>query len=198
VSAGERGIALTSGDDAFSLRLRGLLQVDSRWFLRDTALDDRDSMLIRRARPILDATVLRIVDLRLVPDFAEGRAQVFDAYLDVRPRPWLKVRAGKFKPPIGLERLQGDPDMPFNERALSSNLSPARDTGAQLFATSSAGSSCTAWASSTARPTTPAATPTSTTPRTWPAGCSCSLSTCAVPPASGCWVSAWPAAWVTS
>ncbi len=133
VSAGERGIAVNSGDDAFVLRLRGLLQVDSRWFLQDTALDDRDSILIRRARPIIDATVLRIVDLRLVPDFAEGRAQVFDAYVDVRPRPWLKLRAGKFKPPVGLERLQGDPDLPLNERALTSNLSPARDTGAQLF-----------------------------------------------------------------
>jgi len=92
--------------------------------------------LIRRARPILDTTVLGIVDFRLVPDFAEGRAQVFDAHVDVRPRPWIKLRAGKFKPPIGLERLQSDPDLPFMERALTSNLSPVRDTGATTVASS--------------------------------------------------------------
>ena len=118
---------------AVALRWKGVLQVDSRWFLADHELEDRDGFLLRRARPTLEATVLRIVDFRLVPDFAEGRAQIFDALIDVRVRPWLKLRAGKFKPPIGLERLQSDPDLPFMERALTSNLSPVRDVGVQLF-----------------------------------------------------------------
>ncbi len=132
-SADERGLAVKSGDSAFVYRVRGVLQVDGRWYLGDARLDDRDTLLIRRARPILEATVLGIIDFRLMPDFAEGRAAVFDAYLDARVHPWLKLRAGKFKPPIGLERLQSDPDLPFMERALTSNLSPVRDVGAQLF-----------------------------------------------------------------
>jgi phosphate-selective porin OprO and OprP len=118
---------------AIALRFKGVLQVDSRWFLDDSVLEDRDGFLLRRARPILEATLLKIVDVRLVPDFAEGRAQIFDATIDVKVRPWLKLRAGKFKPPIGLERLQSDPDLPFMERALTANLSPTRDLGLQLF-----------------------------------------------------------------
>ena len=109
-TADEKGLSVRSADGAFSFRLKGVMQVDGRWFLADRALDDRDTFLIRRARPIVEATVLDLVDVRLMPDFGDGRTQLFDAYIDVRPRPWLRVRLGKFKPPIGLERLQSDPE----------------------------------------------------------------------------------------
>ncbi len=68
-----------------------------------------------------------------MPDFGDGSAQIVDAYIDVRPWSWLKLRLGKFKPPIGLERLQSDADMPLLERGLTANLSPTRDVGVQLF-----------------------------------------------------------------
>ena len=45
----------------------------------------------------------------------------------------VTVEQGKFKAPIGLERLQSDPDLPFTERALTSNLSSTRDVGVQLW-----------------------------------------------------------------
>jgi len=43
-------------------------------------------------------------------------------------------RAGKFKPGVGLERLQGDDDTTFVERGLPSQLGPQRDIGFQVGA----------------------------------------------------------------
>jgi phosphate-selective porin OprO/OprP len=77
--------------------------------------------------------VLGLVDFRIMPDFAGSQAALLDAYLDVHPLPWLRLRVGKFKAPIGLERLQSDPDLPFMERALTQNLTPNRDVGVQLW-----------------------------------------------------------------
>jgi phosphate-selective porin OprO/OprP len=131
-SADDKGLSVRSVDRRYVFRIKGLLQVDGRWFLGDAGLDDRDTFLIRRARPTLEATLLGLVDVRFVPDFGEGRTQVFDAYIDLRPRSWLRLRVGKFKPPIGLERLQSDSDLPLPERALTSNLSASRDVGAML------------------------------------------------------------------
>jgi len=42
------------------------------------------------------------------------------------------VRAGKFKPPVGLERLQSATDVVFAERGLPTNLVPSRDIGLQF------------------------------------------------------------------
>lgn len=46
--------------------------------------------------------------------------------------PKLRVRIGKFKPPIGLEHLQSDPTLPFIERAYPSVVLPNRDVGFQV------------------------------------------------------------------
>ena len=43
-----------------------------------------------------------------------------------------KLRVGKFKPPVGLERLQSDDDTTFVERGLPTLLVPQRDIGFQL------------------------------------------------------------------
>jgi phosphate-selective porin OprO/OprP len=59
--------------------------------------------------------------------------QILDAYVDIHPWEWLRLRVGKMKPPIGLERLQSDADLPFLERALTQNLSAQRDVGVQLW-----------------------------------------------------------------
>ena len=45
---------------------------------------------------------------------------VFDAYADIHPAPFVRLRAGKIKAPLGLERLQGDQDLALLERALTS------------------------------------------------------------------------------
>ena len=106
VAAGERGFNWSSADKAFVVKVRGYVHADAREYFDDPELKNRDTFLIRRARPVLEATFFDVADFRLMPDFGGGTAVVQDAYVDLRPFPWLKLRAGKFKPPVGLERLQ--------------------------------------------------------------------------------------------
>jgi phosphate-selective porin OprO/OprP len=69
-----------------------------------------------------------------MPDFGSGTSTIIqDAYVDATVQPWLKFRAGKFKGPVGLERLVSDTDIEFYERSLVTNLVPNRDVGAQVF-----------------------------------------------------------------
>ena len=68
-----------------------------------------------------------------MPDFAGGTAVVFDAAIDIHPEPYARLRVGKLKPPLGLERLQADADLPLIERALTQYLTPTRDIGATLW-----------------------------------------------------------------
>jgi phosphate-selective porin OprO/OprP len=131
-SAGPEGFTLASADKQFQLKLRGYLQADGRLFTSDKAPPTVNTFLIRRARPSLEGTLFGLVDFRLMPDFAGSTAVLFDAYLDLHPLRELRLRAGKFKPPVGLERLQSATSLLFVERALPSNLVPNRDVGLQL------------------------------------------------------------------
>jgi phosphate-selective porin OprO/OprP len=81
---------------------------------------------------VLEATFWNVADFRLMPDFGNGTTTLYDAYVDLRPFSWLKLRAGKFKPPVGLERLQSATAIVFPERALPTQLVPNRDVGFQL------------------------------------------------------------------
>jgi phosphate-selective porin OprO and OprP len=138
LSVGDQGFSFKVPDGAFSLKLRGLLQADARGFGGDEALQASDTFLIRRFRPTLEGTLFSLVDFRLVPELA-GTASVLDATVDLRVRPWLRVRVGKFKAPVGLERLQSDADLPLVERALDQNLSSQRDVGLQLWGEAAGG-----------------------------------------------------------
>jgi phosphate-selective porin OprO and OprP len=136
VTTGERGFAIGDASREYELKLQGLLQVDGRRIFdsNDATLRDKtDTFLVRRARLYFDATVLGLVDARIMPDFGNNTTALLDAYVDIHPAPWLRLRAGKFKPPIGLERLQTDAYVPLPERALDSNLSAQRDVGAELW-----------------------------------------------------------------
>jgi phosphate-selective porin OprO/OprP len=130
-TAGKEGFSWKSADGDFALRLRGYFQLDGRFFSNETP-SGVDTFLVRRARPIFEATVYRIFDFRLMPDFGQGTTVLFDGYVEARFSPALKLRAGKFKPPVGLERLQSATDLMFPERAQPTNLVPNRDVGVQL------------------------------------------------------------------
>ncbi|HAB16939.1 MAG TPA: porin [Verrucomicrobiales bacterium] len=131
---GPSGFSFSSADTNFVLRLKGVLQLDSRTFFNENPLlEGNDGILVRRARPIFEGTVYRDFDFAFVPDFAPPTTTLFDAYLNYRYEPSLQLRVGKFKPPIGLEQLQSDTALSFNERALPSDLVPTRDVGLQLW-----------------------------------------------------------------
>lgn len=133
VTAEEAGFGIRSPDRAYQVRIHGQLQIDGRRFFGDDSLRDSDSFLVRRARPTIEVTLAGLADALITPDFAGGTLQLFDAFVDLHPFPWLRLRAGKFKPPIGLERLQSDNNLVFTERALDQDLSAQRDVGAQLW-----------------------------------------------------------------
>ena len=135
VTAGEDGFALKSADGNFVLRLRGYAQADGRFYLDNKANYATDTFLMRRVRPILEGTVYRDFDFRIMPDFGNGASSTTllqDAWVEWHYWPWLKIRAGKYKPPVGLEQLQQDTWTFFAERGLPSDLIPQRDVGLQV------------------------------------------------------------------
>jgi phosphate-selective porin OprO/OprP len=132
VKASEKGFTVQSADGANNVKLRGVLHVDGRALLSedDTIVDDQ--FLLRRVRPIVEGTVGGIYDFRFTPDFAQGRTVIQDAYVTGRFAPGFQLTAGKFKAPIGLERLQSANDIRFVERAYPTQLVTNRDIGLQV------------------------------------------------------------------
>jgi phosphate-selective porin OprO/OprP len=133
IVAGNSGLSVSSADTNFVFQLHGLVQVDNRSFLNDHNITGNDGFLLRRARPIFSGTLYHDIDFMFVPDFGGSTVQIFDAYLNYRAKPWLQLRAGKFKVPVGIEQLQSDPNLFFNERGLPNNLIPNRDIGFMLW-----------------------------------------------------------------
>lgn len=132
VGADDKGFALRSADGSFGIRLKGLIQTDGRFFFDNSADAAGNTFVVRKARPIVEASLFGIGELLLVPDFGNGQAVVQDAYVSLRPVTWLTLQAGKLKPPVGLERLQSEVGVAFPERALPTALVPNRDVGVQL------------------------------------------------------------------
>ncbi len=133
IKIGQEGFSLASADKDFELQFKGVVQIDSRTFFEDSGIIGNDTFLLRRARPILQGTIYRDFDFLFVPDFGgTSGPQIFDAYLNYRYNPALQLRAGKFKSPIGLEQLVSDPETLFNERSLTTTLTPNRDLGIDL------------------------------------------------------------------
>jgi phosphate-selective porin OprO/OprP len=138
-AAGRTGFSLQSADGNFRLRLRGYMHSDGRFFPRDSDQRGVDTFVLRRVRPIVEATMYSIFDVRIMPDFGGGTTVLQDAYVDARFSPRLKVRAGKFKPPFGFERLMSATEIPFIERAFPTSLVPNRDLGVMVHGDLAAG-----------------------------------------------------------
>jgi phosphate-selective porin OprO/OprP len=83
-------------------------------------------------RPLLAGRLGRHFEFQVMPDFGGGATVLLDAWLDIDFSPGLRVRAGKFKSPVGLERLQSATALAFVERAYPTALVPNRDVGLML------------------------------------------------------------------
>jgi phosphate-selective porin OprO and OprP len=121
-----------STDGANFVRLRGTLHADARTYSGDSVPETADTFILRRVRPTVEGTFGGIYDFKFMPDFAGGRSVIVDAYIAARFNPAAVLTVGKFKPPVGLERLQSSADIRFIERALPTSLVPNRDLGLQL------------------------------------------------------------------
>ncbi len=122
------GFTLATNDGQFKLLLRGYLQADGRFFV-DNQTVSSSQFLLRRVRPVAEGTVFKYFDFKLMPDFAGSKTVLFDAYMDVNYIPELRLQVGKYKPPVGIERLQSARHLFFVERGLTKNLVPTRDIG---------------------------------------------------------------------
>lgn len=150
------GIGLKSSNNDFTIKLHGLVQADYREVDANNAVVSNDGWMIRKARPWIEGTLFGWIDYRLTPEFATttsnvatnssstltsvngkttlGTPEVIDAYFDAKFQPWFKLRVGKFKPFVGLARLQADVDGKFLEHSfVTANLLPQRDVGAAAF-----------------------------------------------------------------
>jgi phosphate-selective porin OprO/OprP len=133
VSTGKDGFWLRSADNDYQIRIGGVIQADARVYPdKTTPTSATDSFVMRKVRPVLEGVFLQNIGFRLMPDFGNGTTVLQDAYLELMLDKAFNIRAGKFKAPFGLERLQQDVDTEFVERGLPTNLSPNRDTGIQL------------------------------------------------------------------
>ncbi|MBI2061684.1 MAG: porin [Nitrospirae bacterium] len=132
VGAGSDGFFLKAPDGSYQFKLRGYIQSDARLFFGDEDKSDVNTFVLRRVRPSFEGTVSKWFDFRFLPDWGNGQAAVQEAYLDIGYWPWAKLRAGKFKAPFDLERLQSGTDIVFVERGFPTSIGPNRDIGLQL------------------------------------------------------------------
>src|SRR5688572_30386064 len=131
VSAGPQGFSLRSADDENQLRLRGTLHLDGR-YLPDDDAGVIDTFQATRVRPTFEGTFVGMYDFRFMPDFGQGRTVIQDAYVRANFHPAAQLTVGKFKSPVGLERMQGSGDIRWVQRAFPTALVPNRDIGLQL------------------------------------------------------------------
>lgn len=114
------------------LKLKGLVQLDGRFFIDDARNAQNDGFLLRRIRPTLEGSWGSLLGFRLTPEFAGDGASIVDAWIDLKFDPRATLRLGKFKAPVGLERLQSGGATALIERGFATELAPNRDLGVQL------------------------------------------------------------------
>jgi phosphate-selective porin OprO and OprP len=129
---GENGFRITSSDKKHQVRIRGAIQADGHFFSEDGSQKSTDSFDLKQARIWLEGYVFKNIYYKLMPDFAAGGNILPDAYIDYAYDPAINLLVGKFKPSLSLERLQGDSDGTFLERAFPTYLASNRDVGIQV------------------------------------------------------------------
>jgi phosphate-selective porin OprO/OprP len=132
VKAGADGFVLASNDGSFSLKIGGYAQIGSKSHLTDEDRPANHTLFVNRARLVIDGVLGEHVAFRIMPDFATGQTLMQDAYTQLRLVPAAVLQVGKYKVPVGLERLQSDAALTFIERSLATQLTPNRDEGVQL------------------------------------------------------------------
>jgi len=131
-AGGADGFFIQSESGDYRLQVRAYVHLDGRFYPGDDRALAVDTFLLRRVRPIVAGTLAKYFDFQIMPDFGGGVTVLQEAYLDFRYSPKARVRIGKFKAPVGLERLQSATNISFAERAFPTALVPNRDVGLQL------------------------------------------------------------------
>ncbi len=140
VTLGGDGLVIRSADSNFVSYIHGYAQVNGRFYAGDNNAAN-DTFLLRRVRPIIEGTVYKYFDYRLMLDFGSGNgsgstaannALLDDAYVNFKPWSDFQIQAGKFKSPVGLERLQSTAEVTFIETGFATALTPNYDLGFEI------------------------------------------------------------------
>jgi phosphate-selective porin OprO/OprP len=132
VDAGSDGFKITSADGKHQLRLRGAVQTDARFYLGDSQNAGTDKFEVKQARIWIEGFLWKDLYYKIMPDFAASGNILPDAYVDYTYFNPASLLVGKYKPPLSLERLQGDSDTVFMERAFPTYFAINRDVGFTL------------------------------------------------------------------
>jgi phosphate-selective porin OprO/OprP len=141
LEAGPNGVRFVSPEGDHVVRLRGSVQADAKFFMDDNRTQAGehekggylpDKFELKQARIWLEGALWKYFDFKLMPDFGAGQTILADAYIDAHYLPFASLNFGKQKTPISLERLQGDSDGVFLERAFPTYLASNRDIGVML------------------------------------------------------------------
>jgi len=129
----DRKLELTSKDGAQRLRLGGQLQVDALTFPGDSSGQNTDDIRLRRARLDVRSQVANDYRLRMQLDFANSNLQIVDAYLELAHLEEIRLRIGKGKSPVSVDRGQSATNMHFLERGATNQTAPNRDLSVQVL-----------------------------------------------------------------
>ena len=138
LEVGPTGFRLSSYDGAHFVNIRGSVQTDGKFFMDDKDKDNTagsnltDKFELKQARIRLEGRLLKYFDFKIMPDFGGGSIRLQDAFFDTHYFSFASLNIGKQKVPLILERLQGDNDFTFLERAYPTYLASNRDVGVML------------------------------------------------------------------
>ncbi len=120
--------AIESISENLKIKVQGDIQLDSRFYF-DNPDAPVNNFLLRRVRIDLRGIYGKNFEFRLMPNFAGSALEIQDAYIIISFHSLAKLRAGKFKIPVSLERIQSPTKTIFIELGLVNNLVPNRDIG---------------------------------------------------------------------
>ena len=123
------GLEIATYDGQYSFELGGRLMLDAAFYDQDrNALGDGTE--IRRARIDLEGRVFSDWGYEFGIDFADGDADIKDAYVSYDAWWPVKFQIGQFKEPFSLEEQTSSKYITFMERALPNEFAPGRSIGA--------------------------------------------------------------------
>lgn len=130
-------LCLRSPEGFFLLRSSFRVQLDAASYNNDSGTQLGNGTNIRRARISTNTRLGQSINAKFTYDLSrDGLSGIRDAFISyTNPGEWLqglRIRAGHFKEPFGMERLTSVRDLAFMERSLASALTPERNTGLEL------------------------------------------------------------------
>ena len=122
------GFEIARYDGKFSFELGGRLMIDAAGYDEDlNRLGDGTEL--RRARLDAEGRMFGDWGYEFEIDFADGDADIKDAYISYDGFAASRIKVGQFKEPFSLEELTSSRYITFMERALPNELAPGRHIG---------------------------------------------------------------------